>query len=85
MQRVLITLLMSWMLAGVAMAAEPTPVARRPVVPTAADLVSCPSAELDASFAFAPKASRKAQQLLDALSERPAERVREAALQKLNP
>ncbi len=85
MQRVLVTLLLSWMLAGVAMAAEPTPLARRPVVPTVADLVSCPSAELEASFDLSPKASRKAQQLLDALAERPTERVGEATLQKLHP
>jgi hypothetical protein len=83
MQRVLVTFLLSWMLAGVAMAAEPNAL-REPVVPTAAELVGCPSGELQVSFDL-PRASRKAQQLLDALPDGPAEGVGEAALQELHP
>lgn len=84
-QRVLVTLFLSWMLAGVALAGEPTTAMAEPVVPTAAELIGCPSDELQVSFEMTDRASRKAQQLLDALPERPSEGVGEAALQKLHP
>ena len=70
-QRLFVTLFLSWLLAGVALAGEPTQAMAEPVVPTAAELIGCPSDELQVSFELTDRASRRAQQLLDALRSAP--------------
>ena len=85
MQRVLLTFMLSWMLASVAVASEGTGALAEPVPPRPSDMISSPSEELGLTFSPRDRASRKAKQLLDALPKGAPEGVRKAPLQQLNP